>query len=277
MQVGNDTARDAPKHSAAFILRAAIAAVIPSAGLCQACSSSCGAPVFRLSPQWSCPPEPRASVGSAIVSDVLCVRSRCDVRMCSRDILGDMTMVHYDKRGAKITVAYEGDDCSAKKVCMCLCVCSLCVDTVWHVKFTQPSALISRAQDEVEQVANKFCAENTAMGSLTLSAADKTALEAFAGCAAAGEVGGVTLKKFSANAAKKCIVAEYIVGGGGAKKDSVSASGFVPHHLAQSHFQTNRLQALRRMHPRKMPACPPLPRKSLLPRRTTMYQLSPNS
>ncbi|MGB1592109.1 MAG: hypothetical protein ACPIOQ_05090 [Promethearchaeia archaeon] len=277
MQVGNDTARDAPKHSAAFILRAAIAAVIPSAGLCQACSSSCGAPVFRLSPQWSCPQEPRASVGSTIVSDVLCVRSRCDVRMCSRGILGDMTMVHYDKRGAKITVAYEGDDCSAKKVCMCLCVCSLCVDTLWHVKFTQPSALISRAQDEVEQVANKFCAENTAMGSLTLSAADKTALEAFAGCAAAGEVGGVTLKKFSANAAKKCIVAEYIVGGGGAKKDSVSASGFVPHHLAQSHFQTNRLQALRRMHPRKMPACPPLPRKSLLPRRTTMYQLSPNS
>merc|ERR1712205_164695 len=128
MQVGNDTARDAPKHSAAFI---------PSAG--------------------------------------------------------DMTMVHYDKRGAKITVAYEGDDCSAKK-------------------------------DEVEQVANKFCAENTAMGSLTLSAADKTALEAFAGCAAAGEVGGVTLKKFSANAAKKCIVAEYIVGGGGAKKDSAPGS-----------------------------------------------------
>ena len=28
-------------------------------------------------------------------------------------------------------------------------VCSLCVDTVWHVKFTQSSALISRAQDEV--------------------------------------------------------------------------------------------------------------------------------
>ena len=90
---------------------------------------------------------------------------------------------------------------------MFVCVCSLCVDTLWHVKFTQPSALISRAQDEVEQVANKFCAENTAMGSLTLSAADKTALEAFVGCAAAGEVGGVTLKKFSANAAKKCIVA----------------------------------------------------------------------
>ena len=120
---------------------------------------------------------------------------------------------------------------------MFVCVCSLCVDTLWHVKFTQPSALISRAQDEVEQVANKFCAENTAMGSLTLSAADKTALEAFAGCAAAGEVGGVTLKKFSANAAKKCIVAEYIVGGGGAKKDSVSASGFVPHHLLNLIFR----------------------------------------
>merc|ERR1712216_480184 len=34
-----------------------------------------------------------------------------------------------------------------------------------------------------------------------------------------GEVGGVTLKKFASNAAKKCIVAEYVVGGGGAKKD----------------------------------------------------------
>ena len=168
--------------------------------------------------------------------------------------------------------------CVCVSVCLCVCVSVVCVWTrVWHVKFTQWSALISRAQDEVEQVANKFCAENTAMGSLTLSAADKTALEAFAGCATAGEVGGVTLKKFSANAAKKCIVAEYIVGGGGAKKDSVSASGFVPHHLAQSHFQTNRLQALRRMHPRKMPVCPPLPRKSLLPRRTTMCRLSPNS
>ena len=32
-------------------------------------------------------------------------------------------------------------------------------------------------------------------------------------------MGGVTLKKFTSNAAKKCIVAEYIVGGGGAKKD----------------------------------------------------------
>jgi hypothetical protein len=54
---------------------------------------------------------------------------------------------------------------------------------------------------------------------LQLSAADKAAMEEFAGCATAGEVGGVTLKKFASNAAKKCIVAEYVVGGGGAKKD----------------------------------------------------------
>ena len=139
---------------------------------------------------------------------------------------------------------------------MFVCVCSLCVDTLWHVKFTQPSALISRAQDEVEQVANKFCAENTAMGSLTLSAADKTALEAFAGCAAAGEVGGVTLKKFSANAAKKCIVAEYIVGGGGAKKESVSASGFVPHHLAQSHFSDQQAPGSAKDAPKKNAGVP---------------------
>ena len=56
-------------------------------------------------------------------------------------------------------------------------------------------------------------------GQLPLGGSDKAALGAFAGCSAAGEVGGVTLKKFTSNAAKKCIVAEYIVGGGGAKKD----------------------------------------------------------
>ena len=48
---------------------------------------------------------------------------------------GDMQSVHYDKRGAKITIAYEGDDCAGKK-------------------------------DEVEQAANKICADNTAMASV---------------------------------------------------------------------------------------------------------------
>ena len=48
---------------------------------------------------------------------------------------GDMQSVHYDKRGAKITVAYEGDDCADKK-------------------------------DEVEQAANKLCSENAAMQSV---------------------------------------------------------------------------------------------------------------
>ena len=37
--VGNDAARDAPKHSAAFILRAAIAAIVPAAGLSARCPS----------------------------------------------------------------------------------------------------------------------------------------------------------------------------------------------------------------------------------------------
>jgi hypothetical protein len=46
---------------------------------------------------------------------------------------GDMQSVHYDKRGAKITIAYDGDDCAGKK-------------------------------DEVEQAANKFCTESTAVG-----------------------------------------------------------------------------------------------------------------
>ena len=46
-----------------------------------------------------------------------------------------MQSVHYDKRGAKITIAYEGDDCAGKK-------------------------------DEVEQAANKICADNTAMASV---------------------------------------------------------------------------------------------------------------
>jgi hypothetical protein len=32
--VGNEAARDAAKHTAAFLLRAAVAAVVPSAGLC---------------------------------------------------------------------------------------------------------------------------------------------------------------------------------------------------------------------------------------------------
>ena len=48
---------------------------------------------------------------------------------------GDMQSVHYHKRGAKITIAYEGDDCAGKK-------------------------------DEVEQAANKICADNTAMASV---------------------------------------------------------------------------------------------------------------
>lgn len=46
-----------------------------------------------------------------------------------------MQSVHYDKRGAKITVAYEGDDCADKK-------------------------------DEVEQAANKLCSDNAAMASV---------------------------------------------------------------------------------------------------------------
>lgn len=50
---------------------------------------------------------------------------------------GDMQSVHYDKRGAKITIGYDGDDCGGKK-------------------------------DEVEQAANKICAENTAMASVRL-------------------------------------------------------------------------------------------------------------
>jgi hypothetical protein len=60
---------------------------------------------------------------------------------------------------------------------------------------------------------------------LTLSASDSAALVAFAGCATAGEAGGVTLKKFTSNAAKKCIVVEYILGSDGAKKDAVQAVG----------------------------------------------------
>ena len=46
-----------------------------------------------------------------------------------------MQSVHYDKRGAKITIAYEGDDCATKK-------------------------------DEVEQAANKLCSDNVAMASV---------------------------------------------------------------------------------------------------------------
>ena len=56
--------------------------------------------------------------------------------VCLR-IAGDMQSVHFDKRGAKITVAYEGDDCGGKK-------------------------------DEIEQAANKICADNTAMASVRL-------------------------------------------------------------------------------------------------------------
>ena len=67
-----------------------------------------------------------------------------------------------------------------------------------------------------------FVALNRQIG---LSASDKSALEAFAGCTSAGEVGGVTLKKFTANAAKKCIVAEYILGGGGEKKKEEAPKG----------------------------------------------------
>ena len=47
-----------------------------------------------------------------------------------------MQSVHFDKRGAKITIAYEGDDCATKK-------------------------------DEVEQAANKLCSENVAMASVS--------------------------------------------------------------------------------------------------------------
>ena len=49
---------------------------------------------------------------------------------------GDMQSVHYDKRGAKVTVAYDGEDCAAKK-------------------------------DEVEAAANKFCADNVEMASVS--------------------------------------------------------------------------------------------------------------
>lgn len=48
---------------------------------------------------------------------------------------GDIQSVHYDKRGAKVTIAYEGDDCGGKK-------------------------------DEVEQAATKFCTDNAAMASV---------------------------------------------------------------------------------------------------------------
>lgn len=61
VQVGNEVARDALKHSAAYILRAAIAAVVPAAG-------------------------PLASV-------------------------------HYDKRGAKLTLPYSGPDCESLVSC----------------------------------------------------------------------------------------------------------------------------------------------------------------
>ena len=47
-----------------------------------------------------------------------------------------MQSVHYDKRGAKVTVAYDGEDCAAKK-------------------------------DEVEAAANKFCADNVEMASVS--------------------------------------------------------------------------------------------------------------
>jgi len=50
---------------------------------------------------------------------------------------GDMQSVHFDKRGAKITIGYDGDDCGGKK-------------------------------DEVEQAANKICADNTAIASVCL-------------------------------------------------------------------------------------------------------------
>jgi hypothetical protein len=50
-----------------------------------------------------------------------------------------MQSVHYDKRGAKITITYEGDDCATKK-------------------------------DEVEQAANKLCSENVAMASVSFFA-----------------------------------------------------------------------------------------------------------
>jgi len=50
---------------------------------------------------------------------------------------GDIQSVHYDKRGAKITIAFEGDDCGGKK-------------------------------DEIEQAANKFCADNATMASVRL-------------------------------------------------------------------------------------------------------------
>ena len=49
---------------------------------------------------------------------------------------GDMQSVHYDKRGAKVTITYGGDDCATKK-------------------------------DEVEQAANKLCSDNVAMASVS--------------------------------------------------------------------------------------------------------------
>ena len=54
-QVGNEAARDALKHTLSYIIRAAMAEIVPSAG--------------------------------------------------------PITSIHYDKRGAKISVQYKGDDC----------------------------------------------------------------------------------------------------------------------------------------------------------------------
>lgn len=143
--VGNDAARDAQKHSAAFILRAAIAAIVPAAGTFARCPSPFPRPSpLRLHGCGAVSPRgarrrvaERVGVwgwggGSRPGHNVACfMLALCP--LCA----GDMQSVHYDKRGAKITIGYDGDDCGGKK-------------------------------DEVEQAANKICAENTAMASVRL-------------------------------------------------------------------------------------------------------------
>lgn len=164
--VGNEGARDGPKHSAAFILRAAIAAIVPAAGPCRivpplpphpgpaalsetpapACRRTAAAPPSRAGLQGA-PPVVAARRGRvAGVRGETAGRGNSSgmtwpcvpcVRRDPLRISGDMQSVHYDKRGAKITIAYEGDDCGGKK-------------------------------DDIEQAANKICADNTAMASVRL-------------------------------------------------------------------------------------------------------------
>jgi hypothetical protein len=138
-QVGNESARDGPKHTAAFVVRAAVAAFVPSAGA--------------------------------------------------------LAGVHFDKRGAKITIAYAGEDCAGRK-------------------------------DEIEERANKICDE-ISLDKLDLNAEDKESMAAFQG-SAPSEVGGITLKKLSCNAAKQQIICEFYSGKkpeGGAAKSSPAPGG----------------------------------------------------